>query len=167
MVTVFEQYTRVVRSYSCNVNFQSYYLQKLAILTLTRLNFIKDCTQSVDRRFRQHLFWNWSSITHGVVIWQHRLFVSLWRGLLSVVWKLYTKVEIGTYSLPLFCLQIDHMMLIAMKKIGEELWIRCASVVFGFPLVLEQHHIPGVLCVFSYLMTFLWLRRSGCVWLLK
>lgn len=107
MVTAFEQYTRVVRSYSCNVNFQSYYLQKLAIFTLTRLNFIRDCTRSVDRRFRQHLFWNWSSITHGVVIWQHRLFVSLWRILLSVVWKLYTKVEIGTYSLSLFCLQID------------------------------------------------------------
>lgn len=63
--------------------------------------------------------------------------------------------------------QIDHLMLIGMQKIEEELWKRCASVVFGVLLVLEPRHIPGVLRVFSYLMTFLWLRRSGCVWLLE
>lgn len=58
-------------------------------------------------------------------------------------------------------------MLIGMQKIEAELWKRCASVVFGVLLVLEPFHIPGVLRVFSYLMTFLWLRRSGCVWLLE
>lgn len=55
--------------------------------------------------------------------------------------------------------QIDHMMLI-----GEHM--RSASEHWGVlgTRLLEPHHIPGVLPLFCYLMTFL---QSGCVWLFQ